>query len=239
MPYKRASPSRAELTEDLLLMDALEEGTDALGEALLMENERLGVQGERMPEATEERIARLLYSRTRRRSAIARVRRIANAAAMFLLLALLAAGILCITVAGIQNKVTDFLMQCKGYMAVNSGMAYIHYGNIENRYEILYKGETNGVKTAIIRLRATGETATVTEQERGSAGVMDTEDAQSVETVTVTRPDDGQYIEKTNLDGYRTHQLYWMDDTRAYTVFGDMPREVMLMIARNYLEGYL
>lgn len=236
MPYKRASPSRAELAEELMLRDALEKDTNTLGEALLRENERLKAQGERIPEVMEERLTCLLTSRTRRRSVFVRVRHIANVAAVFLLL-FLVTGILCMTVAGIQNKVTDFLMQCKGYMAVNSGAAYVNYGDIENRYEILHQSTVNGIKTVILRLLKTGETATVTEQGCDSAGVLDTEDAEYIETVTVTRQDDGQYIEKTNLDGYRTHQLYWMDDTQAYTVFGNIPRETVLMIARDYLEG--
>ena len=237
MPYKPAPPSRAELTEDLLLMDALEADADALGDELIKENNRLKEQGEKMPEVLEERISRLLTSRTRRLAVTGKVKCVANIAAMFLLLVILVVSILCITVVGIQQKITDYIMQCQGYMAVNSGTAYVNYGDIDIRYEVLHKSTVNGITTVILRLPKTGESATITEQGRGSAGVLDTEDAEHVETVTVTRQDDGKYIEKTNMDGHRTHQLYWMDNTRAYTVFGEMPREALLMIARDYLEG--
>ena len=70
---------------------------------------------EDIPEEAKRKIHNRLYAEARRSQALRRAKRVGNAAAVFLLIFLLAAAILCVSVAGIRESITDFWMEHTGY----------------------------------------------------------------------------------------------------------------------------
>lgn len=187
---------------------------------------------EDIPEEAKRKIHNRLYAEARRSQALRRAKRVGNAAAVFLLIFLLVAAILCVSVAGIRESITDFWMEHTGYMALElpGGRVYVEQGDGAYTY-VGGRADENAV-TSILQ-NDQGQQVTVLKQPLSAIGALDTENATANERVAITAGIEGIYIEKADDDGNDVHILWWADDTYAYHITGNFSREGMVALARD------
>lgn len=186
---------------------------------------------EDIPEEAKRKIHNRLYAEARRSQALRRAKRVGNAAAVFLLIFLLSAAILCVSVAGIRESITDFWMEHTGYMALELPGSRIYVEQWEG-YEYL-GGWMEGSAKASRLGNAQGQEVIVLSQPVDSIGLLDTENATVNERVAITEGVEGIYIEKADDDGNDVHILWWADDAYAYHITGNFSREGMVALARD------
>ena len=186
---------------------------------------------EDIPEEAKRKIHNRLYAEARRSQTLRRAKRIGNAAAVFLLIFLLVAAILCVSVAGIRESITDFWMEHTGYMALElpGGRVYVEQ---EKGYEYL-GGWVEGNAKASRLGNGRGQEVIVLRQPVDSIGVLDIENATVNERVAITEDIEGIYIEKADDDGNDVHILWWALDSYAYHITGNFSREEILRLARD------
>lgn len=184
-----------------------------------------------IPDDLKRKIERRLNHTVQRKSAFYRVRRIANVAALVLLLVIAIAAVLCCTVAAIRDPLVDFLMERTGYTAVEMPGGKIYAYELSG-YQYI-GGTANGDASSCTLRNETGQEITIVQQPVDTIGAIDTADALINEPITIAKGIEGQYIEKEDKDGNILHTLWWIDGDSSYYVMGTFPREEIVGIAQG------
>ena len=184
-----------------------------------------------MPVDLKRKIERRVNHTVQRKSAFHHVWRIANVAALVLLLVIAITAVLCCTVAAIREPIVDFLMERTGYAAVEMPGGKI-YAYEMGGYQYVGGTSENGVKSTTLRNEA-GQEITIVQQPADAIGAIDTEDAQLTEPVTIMEGVDGLYIEKEDRDGQLLHILWWSNGDMAYCIMGTFPRDEIMRFAQG------
>ncbi len=184
-----------------------------------------------MPADLKRKIERRLNHTVQRKSAFYRVRRIANAASLVLLLVIAIAAVLCCTVAAIRDPLVDFLMERTGYTAVEMPGGKIYAYELSG-YQYI-GGTADGDASSCTLRNEAGQEITLVQQPADSVGVVDTEGARINDSITIAEGLDGQYIEKEDRDGNILRILWWLDGDTAYCMTGTFSREEIVRIAQG------